>query len=159
MESHAAGWQSEIAALEEDLQFTLLNRTTRRVSLTEAGAAYYDSCRQIIVEMEEAEALGRNGAMRPTGPLHVGIHPVFQISLCRRLGEFLAANPGVKIDLAHTNSPAALLEEGLDVMLRVGSIADSSFVARSAPSTMSGSRCKDVGSSVVLHNFLDRFGG
>jgi LysR family transcriptional regulator for bpeEF and oprC len=103
--------------------------------LTEAGGAYYDSCRQIMVDMEEAEALGRNGAVQPTGTVHIGIHPVFQISLCRRMGEFLAANPGVNIELAHTNSPATLLEEGLDVILRVGSIADSNFVARELGST------------------------
>jgi LysR family transcriptional regulator for bpeEF and oprC len=124
-----------ISALEVHLQFTLFNRTTRRVSLTEAGGAYYDSCRQIMVDMEEAEALGRNGAVQPTGTVHIGIHPVFQISLCRRMGEFLAANPGVNIELAHTNSPATLLEEGLDVLLRVGSIADSNFVARELGST------------------------
>ncbi len=124
-----------ISALEENLQFTLFNRTTRRVSLTEAGAAYYDCCRQIMVDIEEAEALGRNGAVQPTGTLHIGIHPVFQISLCRRMGEFLAANPGVNIELAHTNSIATLLEGGLDVMLRIGSITDSSFVARQLGST------------------------
>jgi LysR family transcriptional regulator for bpeEF and oprC len=124
-----------IAALEEELQFALFNRTTRRVSLTEAGAAYYDRCRQVMDDLEEAETLGRNGAVLPTGTLHVGIHPVFQISLCRRIGEFLASNPGVNIDLAHANSPAALLEEGLDVVLRIGSIADSTLVARPLGST------------------------
>src|ERR1700737_2411582 len=124
-----------ISALEVHLQFTLFNRTTRRVSLTEAGGAYYDSCRQIMVDMEEAEGLGRNGAVQPTGAVHIGIHPVFQISLGRRMGEFLAGNPGVNNELAHTNSPATLLEEGLDVILRVGSIADSNFVARELGST------------------------
>ena len=124
-----------IAALETDLQFTLFNRSTRRLALTEAGAAYYDRCRRIMVDLEEAEVLGRKGAVQPTGTLHVGIHPVFQISLCRRMGEFLASNPGVNVELAHTNSPAALLEQGLDVVLRVGTIADSSFVARPLGST------------------------
>ena len=119
-----------IAALEADLQFTLFNRSTRRLALTEEGAAYYDRCRQIIAELEEAEVLSRNGAVRPTGTLRVGIHPVFQISLCRRMGEFLASNPGLNVELEHTNSPAALLEQGLDVVLRVGAIADSTFVAR-----------------------------
>src|SRR6202022_827549 len=56
-------------------------------------------------------------------------------SLGRRMGEFLGANPRVNIELAHTNSPATLLEEGLDVLLRVGSIADSNFVARELGST------------------------
>src|SRR5258708_20099103 len=119
-----------ISALEVHLQFTLFNRTTRRVSLTEAGGAYYDSCRQIMVDIEEAEALGRNGAVQPTGTLHIGIHPVFQISLCRRMGEFLAANPGVTIELAHTNSIATLPEGGLPLMFSIISFTTPTFVAR-----------------------------
>lgn len=124
-----------IAALEAELQFTLFNRSTRGLALTESGAAYYDRCRMIMIDLEEAEALGRHGAVQPTGALHIGIHPVFQISLCRKMGEFLASNPGVTIELAHTNSPAALVEEGLDVVLRVGAIANSSFVAKPLGST------------------------
>jgi LysR family transcriptional regulator for bpeEF and oprC len=89
----------------------------------------------MIADLEEAEALGRHGAVQPTGALHVGIHPVFQISLCRKMGEFLAANPGVTIELAHTNSPAAIVEAGLDVVLRVGAIDNSSFVAKPLGST------------------------
>ena len=119
-----------IAALEADLQFTLFNRSTRRISLTEAGAAYYDACRQLILDMEAAEARARDGSVQATGILRIGLHPVFQISLCNKIGEFLALNPGVTAELAHTNSPAALLEEGLDVLLRVGAVKDSSFVAR-----------------------------
>jgi LysR family transcriptional regulator for bpeEF and oprC len=124
-----------IAALEIELQFTLFNRSTRRLALTEAGAAYYESCRKIVDELEEAETLGRRGAVQPTGALHIGIHPVFQISLCRRIGEFLTSNPGVTIELAHTNLPGALLDEGLDVVLRVGAIPDTSFMAKQLGST------------------------
>jgi LysR family transcriptional regulator for bpeEF and oprC len=124
-----------IAALEAELRFTLFNRSTRGLALTEAGAVYYDRCRMMIVDLEEAEALGRHGAVQPTGALHIGIHPVFQISFCRKMGEFLAANPGVTIELAHTNSPAALVEEGLDVVLRVGALDNSSFVAKPLGST------------------------
>jgi LysR family transcriptional regulator for bpeEF and oprC len=119
-----------IAALEADLQFTLFNRSTRRIALTEAGAAYYDACRQIILDMEAAEAHARDGSVQATGTLRIGLHPVFQISLCNKIGEFLSVNPGVSAELTHTNSPTALLEEGLDVVLRVGPVKDSSFVAR-----------------------------
>jgi LysR family transcriptional regulator, regulator for bpeEF and oprC len=119
-----------ISALEAHLQFTLFNRSTRRLSLTEAGARYYESCRQLMLDLEEAEAVARQGTIRPTGTLRVGFHPVFRFPLCQRLSEYLTANPAVDVDLVLTNSPATLLEEGLDVLLRVGTIEDSSFVAR-----------------------------
>jgi LysR family transcriptional regulator for bpeEF and oprC len=119
-----------ISALEADLQITLIHRSTRRLSLTEAGAGYYDRCRRILLDVDDAEAVARHGAVQPSGTLRIGIHPVFQISLCRRLGEFLKLHPGVDVELAHTNSPATLLEDGLDVMLRVGSMEDSSFVTQ-----------------------------
>jgi len=119
-----------VSSLEQDLRFTLFNRSTRRLSLTEAGAAYYEYCRQLLLDMDEAEALARDGTVQAAGTLRIGFHPAFRASLCRRIGEFLAANPSVNIELAITNSPATLLDEGLDVVLRVGEIPDSSFVAR-----------------------------
>ncbi len=119
-----------ISALEADVEFTLFNRSTRRLSLTEAGVSYYARCRELMLDMEEAEAVGRSGSVDPRGTLRIGIHPVFQISLCRRLGEFLMANSRVNVEVVHTNLPASLLEEGLDVVLHVGPMADSSFVAR-----------------------------
>ena len=125
-----------VSSLEEDLQFTLFNRSTRRLSLTEAGTTYYECCRQLVLDMEEAEALARDGTVRAAGTLRIGFHPAFRTFLCRRIGEFLAANPSVNLELAITNSPATLLDEGLDVVLRVGEIPDSSFVARELGSTV-----------------------
>jgi len=124
-----------ISALERQLQFTLFNRSTRHVSLTESGARYYERCRQLLIELDEAEAIARDDVARPAGVLRIGIHPVFQISLCRRISEFLAANPQVNAEIAHTNSPAALIDEGLDVVLRIGQMTDSGFVARQLGST------------------------
>jgi LysR family transcriptional regulator for bpeEF and oprC len=118
-----------IAALESELQSILFNRSTRRLSLTEAGASYYESCRQIILDLEEAEARAKHGAAKASGTLRIGLHPVFQFGLYSRIGEFLSAHPGINAELSHTNSPASLLEKGLDVMLRVGAVQDSSFVA------------------------------
>ena len=119
-----------ISSLEIELRFTLFNRSTRRLSLTEAGTAYYEYCRQLLFDMEEAETLARDGTVRAAGTLRIGFHPAFRFALCRRIGEFLAANPSVNVELAITNSPATLLDEGLDVVLRVGGMANSSFVAR-----------------------------
>ncbi len=139
-----------VSALETELRFTLFNRSTRRLSLTEAGTAYYEYCRQLLFDMEEAETLARDGTVRPAGTLRIGYHPIFRATLCYRIGEFLAANPTVNVELMITNSPATLLDEGLDVILRVGDIPDSSFVAR------------ELGWTVLIPcaapAYLDRFG-
>jgi DNA-binding transcriptional LysR family regulator len=124
-----------VSALEADLRFTLFNRSTRRLSLTEAGSRYYERCRQLLVEMEEAESVARAGAVQPTGTLRVGIHPVFRNSLLRELGDFLASNPDVDIETTLTNSPTALLEQGLDVVLLIGKLADSDFIGRQLGTT------------------------
>jgi len=118
-----------ISALETELRFTLFNRSTRRLSLTEAGTCYYDYCRQLLLDMEETESVARQGTVQPAGTLRIGFHPAFRASLFRRIGEFLAENRSVNIEAAITNSPATLLDEGLDVILRIGGIRDSSFVA------------------------------
>jgi DNA-binding transcriptional LysR family regulator len=124
-----------ISALERQVQFTLFNRSTRRVALTESGARYYEHCRQLLIELDEAEAIARDDVAKPAGVLRAGIHPVFQISLCRRVSEFLDANPRVNVEIAHTNSPTALTDEGLDVVLRVGQMESTSLVARQLGST------------------------
>jgi DNA-binding transcriptional LysR family regulator len=124
-----------IAALERDLRFTLFNRSTRRLALTEAGSSYYERCRQLLLEIEEAESVARSGAAQPTGILRVGLHPAFRNSLVRELEGFLAANPEVIIETTLTNSPAALLEQGLDIVLLIGKLADSEFIGRQLGTT------------------------
>jgi LysR family transcriptional regulator for bpeEF and oprC len=119
-----------ISALEADLRFTLFNRSTRRLSLTEAGASYYERCRELLVGLEEAESVARAGAVQPTGTLRIGLHPAFRNSLLHELGDFLASNPDVNVETTLTNSPAALLEHGLDLVLLIGKLTDSDFIAR-----------------------------
>jgi LysR family transcriptional regulator for bpeEF and oprC len=124
-----------ISALEADLRFTLFNRSTRRLSLTEAGSSYYERCRQLLVEIEEAESIARAGAVQPTGMLRVGIHPSFRNALIPELADFLASNPDLSIETTLTNSPASLLEQGLDVVLLIGKLADSEFIGRALGTT------------------------
>ena len=119
-----------IGALETELRFTLFNRSTRRLSLTEAGARYYERCLQVLDDLEEAETLARAGTLQPKGTLRLGFHPAFRIPVMRRLAELTTIHPDLTIELMLTNAPAALLEHGLDVVLCVGSLADSTFVAR-----------------------------
>jgi LysR family transcriptional regulator for bpeEF and oprC len=139
-----------ISGLEAELHCTLFNRTTRRVSLTEAGATYYERSRELLIQLEQVEALARVGSTRPAGNLRLGYHPALRNLLVSRMEEFLAINPALSVELVATNAPAALLDDGLDLVLRIGSIADSSFVA------------KRIGFTSLLTcaapNYLDRFG-
>ena len=124
-----------IAGLEADLRFRLFNRSTRRIALTEAGASYYESCRHLLSEFEEVEALAREGVVRAQGMLRIGIHPVLRLALMQRLGGFLAEHSGVTLETIVTNAPTALLDEGLDVVFVIGELVDSGLVARRIGST------------------------
>ncbi|MDQ6679854.1 MAG: LysR family transcriptional regulator, partial [Pseudomonadota bacterium] len=119
-----------VAALEHELGFTLLNRSTRGLSLTDDGAAYYERCRQIVLDIEEAESSGRSGRAHARGTLRVGMHPSLRFETLTRLGAFLEAEPNLKIETVITNTPAAVVDEGLDVVLHVGQLSDSSLLAR-----------------------------
>ena len=119
-----------IGALETELGFKLLHRSTRRMSLTDEGAAYYDHCRRLLQELEEAEVDARSGRTRAKGTLRVGLHPGFRFPVLASLGGFLDANPGVNVETVMTNSPSAVIDDGLDLVIRVGHLADSSLVSR-----------------------------
>lgn len=121
----------QIAALEDDLGVRLLNRTTRRISVTEAGGVVFERARRIVIEAEEAanEATCVEGAVR--GLLRINAPMSFGI---RQLGpampEFLARHPDLNVDLALNDRFVDLIEEGFDVSLRVSALTDSSLIAR-----------------------------
>lgn len=119
-----------VAALEQELGFRLLNRTTRGLSPTDDGAAYYEQCRQVLNDIEEAEALGRSGAACARGTLRVGMHPGLRFEMMVGLGRFLDAHPELKVETVITNSPSAVVDGGLDVVLHIGRLSDSSLIAR-----------------------------
>ena len=126
-----------IAALEQELGFALLNRSTRGLSLTQDGATYYERCRQIMLDIDEAESTGRGGVARARGTLRVGMHPSLRFEMLTRLGAFLDREPDLKIETVITNSPAAVVDEGLDIVLHIGQLSDSSLLARQIGSTRS----------------------
>jgi DNA-binding transcriptional LysR family regulator len=130
------GWSKSavskhVAGLEERLGVRLLNRTTRRLALTEVGEGYRDWCARIVQEVEEAEQeAGRHGA-EPRGRLKVNAPMSFGIlHLAPLLPEFLARHPLVEIDLTLNDRVIDLLEEGFDVAVRIGQPRDSSLIAR-----------------------------
>lgn len=125
-----------IAALEADLGFRLLNRSTRRLSLSDEGATYFEHCRQILQDIEAAEGHGRGGATRARGTLRVGMHPALRFEMLTGMGRFLDAEPDVKVETIITNSPSAVVDEGLDLVLHIGRLSDSSLVAKPLGSTV-----------------------
>jgi len=125
-----SGLSKAIAALERELGFKLMHRSTRKLALTEEGTAYYEHCRELLQGLEEAEAWARKGRSAARGTLRVGIHPALRFALFTQCGRFLDANPELKLETMITNTPGAVLDEGLDVVLRVGKLPDSGLVSR-----------------------------
>ncbi|MBX3507920.1 MAG: LysR family transcriptional regulator [Parvibaculum sp.] len=121
----------QVSQLEDELGVRLLNRTTRRISLTEAGTVIFERASRIVAEAAEAveEASCVEGAVR--GTLRVNAPMTFGI---RQLGpvlpEFLARHPELTVDLALNDRRVDLIEEGFDVSLRISALTDSSLIAR-----------------------------
>lgn len=127
----------QLTALERKLKTRLLNRTTRQLSLTEAGSAYYESCKRIIDTVREAEAnLGilqtqLNGLLRINTSIGLGQAYVGSIVL-----KFQRQHPGISIDLSYVDRFVDLVEEGMDLAIRVGRLNDSNLAARRIGSTL-----------------------
>ena len=121
----------QVSRLEDRFGTRLLNRTTRRISLTEAGERVLEHSRRAVAEFEAAEA--EVGAHRdtPSGLLRVSVGVSFgQSELAPRLAGFLAGCPDLSIDLVLNDRRVDLVEEGYDVAVRIGELADSSMMAR-----------------------------
>lgn len=121
----------QVAQLEAHLEARLLNRTTRRISLTEDGRAYYERCLQLLSDLEEAEELvahsgsALRGTLRMTAPIGFGIGP-----MAGALGEFSRRNPALKIDVSLSDHQVDLVEAGLDMAVRIGQLGTQNVVAR-----------------------------
>ncbi|CAH2603292.1 LysR family transcriptional regulator [Rhodovastum atsumiense] len=117
--------------LEDRLGTRLLNRTTRRQSLTEFGRAYYQRCRLILAEIEAAEALAQQARAAPRGRLRVNAPVTFgSHSLVPLITRYLRDHPQVQVDLTLSDRLVDPVEEGFEAVLRLGPIGDSSLVAR-----------------------------
>ncbi|AYG67727.1 MULTISPECIES: LysR family transcriptional regulator [unclassified Rhizobium] len=117
--------------LEQHLGVRLLNRTTRRQHLTEVGSQFYERCRNILAEVEAAEALAAETRAVPRGKLRVNAPVTFGIhALAPKLPKYLSAHPEVSIDLSLTNRMVDLIDEGYDTVFRIGDLADSGLIAR-----------------------------
>jgi DNA-binding transcriptional LysR family regulator len=120
-----------VSRLESRLGVRLLNRTTRRVGLTEAGTAYRDRMKELLEDFHETEQSVANLSTEPRGMLRVLAPTSFgSFHLARAVADFRKAYAEVDVDLVLTDRPGDLVEEGMDLAIRVGDLEDSSFVAR-----------------------------
>jgi DNA-binding transcriptional LysR family regulator len=120
-----------VQELEERLGARLLNRTTRRLSLTEAGQAYYERARQILAELEDADSVVGATAARAVGRLRINAPQTFGVlHLAPLWGGFAAAYPEVELDITLSDRMVDLVEEGFDVAIRIARLQDSSLVSR-----------------------------
>ena len=126
-----SGVSNAISRLEDQIGTRLLARTTRRVSLTEHGAAYFERCRQALAEIEEAELVLKNAQLKPSGNLRIDMPVSFgRIKVVPLMGAFQARYPDIALRLTFNDRYVDLVEEGIDVSVRFGVLQDSSLIAR-----------------------------
>ena len=121
----------QVMDLESHLNARLLNRTTRRQSLTGSGRAYYERAKRILNEIEEADAEATNQSLTPRGSLRINAPTSFGIShVAPNLKGYMDRYPDVEIDLTLNDRFVDLVDEGYDMAIRIGELSDSSLIAR-----------------------------
>jgi len=125
-----------VAELETHLQTRLLNRTTRRVSLTESGRAFYERAVQLLADLEEAEQEASRAAVVPRGTIKLTASVNFGVRhVAPAIAAFLSAHPGVRFDVSLSDRIVDLVEEGFDLGVRIGAPGSDNLVARSLGET------------------------
>lgn len=129
---HSTSYVSkELTRLEKRLGMRLLNRTTRTISLTDAGRAYYERCNQIVADAEDAEFSITQLQATPRGVLKVNAPVSFGLEYLRaELPKFLGAYPEIHLEVAFNDRMIDVVAEGYDVVIRVGAMKDSNLIAR-----------------------------
>ncbi len=120
-----------VAELEEQLGARLLQRTTRKLSLTDAGRIYHGHCVRIVAEIEEAERAVTSLQQRPRGLLRVTVPASTQFLFSSVFADFLLENDGVQLEVLSTDRLVDVVEESFDLAIRAGSLSDSTLIARS----------------------------
>lgn len=120
-----------LGQLEEHLGVRLLHRTTRKLNPTEAGQAYYQRCRQLLDDLDELEAAVRQQQASPQGQLRVAAPTTFgETYLTPIVADYLKQQPGVSVELVLADRFVNIVDEGFDLAVRIGALADSSLIAR-----------------------------
>jgi DNA-binding transcriptional LysR family regulator len=119
-----------LAALERALGVRLMNRTTRRSSLSDEGREYYERCKRVLAEVEAADASLSARRTEPKGRLRVTAPVMYgRLHLAPVVAEFMAKHPHMEVELLLLDRVVDLIEEGIDVALRIAHLPDSTLVA------------------------------
>ena len=120
-----------VAELESHLQTRLLNRTTRRVSLTESGRAFYERCVQLLADLEEAEQEAARAAVIPRGTIRLTTSVNFGVRhLAPALAQFTQRHSELRFDVSLSDRIVDLVEDGFDLAIRIGGPGLENLVAR-----------------------------
>lgn len=120
-----------VSALEERLGVQLLRRTTRVLNLTETGGSFYEHAARILADVDEAEAAVQQQHGELSGTLRVALPLSFGVRhMCKPIAAFCQRHPKVRFDLDLNDRRVDLIEEGIDMALRIGRLSDSSYIAR-----------------------------
>ena len=126
----SSGISRALSRLESKLQTTLLHRTTRRQSLTDVGRNYFERCKIVLAEVQEADAIALDMQQRPSGTLKVSAPVTFgSFSLAPFVTRYLDRFPETQVDLELSDRLVDPFEEGYEVVIRIGALADSSIIA------------------------------
>ena len=126
-----AGVSRKLAALEARLGVRLLNRTTRKLALTDEGANYHEACTRILAEIEEADAAAAARTVEPEGALKVALPASFgHLHIAPLVPRFAERYPKVRLALSLSDRTVNLVEEGFDLAIRIGELEDSALAAR-----------------------------
>jgi DNA-binding transcriptional LysR family regulator len=120
-----------VADLEAHLGVRLLNRTTRRLSLTEAGQAFYERSVQLLADLEEAEATVSSGAVTPRGTLKLTCSITFGIRrLAPAIAAFASRHPEVRFEIELSDRQVDIVDEGIDLAVRIGDVGPQTLIGR-----------------------------
>ena len=120
-----------VSRLEDDLNIKLFNRTTRRIALTEYGQEFYDRCVRILADLDEAETMMRDSSTAPKGRVRMILPPGFgRVAVMPELPRFYERFPDISLDIRFSDAGLEILQEGYDLAVVIGDLADSRLVRR-----------------------------
>lgn len=127
----------QISALEDELGTELIHRTSRSIKLTEAGRDFYESALRILEDFESATSRIGRGQTAPKGLIRITVPPTFaRLHMVSKLPAFFAAYPDMAVEMAASESPTTIIEDGFDLAIHSGDLPDSNLVARRFAQTM-----------------------
>src|ERR1700689_3510127 len=141
----------QISALEDELGTELIQRPSRSLALTEPGRDFYESALRILDDFENATSRIGRGQTAPKGLIRVTVPPTFaRLHMVSKLAAFFASYPELAVEMAASESPSTIIEEGFDLAIHSGDLPDSTLVARRFAQTMTV--------LVATPQYLTRFG-